>query len=30
MKELLVDKNRLKINVRIVHGKSVLQLQEIE
>lgn len=30
MKELLADKNRLKIDVRIVYGKSELQPQEIE
>jgi phosphatidylserine/phosphatidylglycerophosphate/cardiolipin synthase-like enzyme len=30
MKELLSDKNRLKIDVRIVYGKSELQPQEIE
>lgn len=30
MKELLGDKNRLKIDVRIVYGKSELQPQEIE
>lgn len=30
MKELLEDKNRLKIDVRIVYGKSELQPQEIE
>jgi phosphatidylserine/phosphatidylglycerophosphate/cardiolipin synthase-like enzyme len=30
MKELLTDKNRLKIDVRIVYGKSELQPQEIE
>lgn len=30
MKELLVDKNRLKIDVRIVYGKNELQPQEIE
>lgn len=29
-KELLADKNRLKIDVRIVYGKSELQPQEIE
>ena len=29
MKELLADKNRLKIDVRIVYGKSELQPQEI-
>jgi phosphatidylserine/phosphatidylglycerophosphate/cardiolipin synthase-like enzyme len=29
IKELLVDKNRLKIDVRIVYGKSELQPQEI-
>lgn len=29
MKELLADKNRLKIDVRIVYGKSELQLEEI-
>jgi len=29
MKELLADKNRLKIDVRIVYGKSELKLQEI-
>ena len=28
MKELLADKNRLKIDVRIVYGKSELQPQE--
>jgi hypothetical protein len=27
MKELLADKNRLKIDVRIVYGKSELQPQ---
>ena len=30
MKELLADKNRLKIDVRIVYGKSELQPHEIE
>ena len=30
IKELLVDKNRLKIDVRIVYGKSELQPAEIE
>lgn len=30
IKELLEDKNRLKIDVRIVYGKSELQPQEIE
>ena len=30
IKELLADKNRLKIDVRIVYGKSELQPQEIE
>lgn len=30
MKELLADKNRLKIDVRVVYGKSELQPQEIE
>lgn len=30
MKELLSDKNRLKIDVRIVYGKSELQPQEID
>jgi phosphatidylserine/phosphatidylglycerophosphate/cardiolipin synthase-like enzyme len=30
IKELLSDKNRLKIDVRIVYGKSELQPQEIE
>jgi hypothetical protein len=30
MKELLADKNRLKIDVRIVYGKSELQPQEID
>jgi len=30
MKELLADKNRLKIDVRIVYGKSELQPQETE
>ena len=30
MRELLADKNRLKIDVRIVYGKSELQPQEIE
>src|SRR5574343_1994047 len=30
MKELLADKNRLKIDVRIIYGKSELQPQEIE
>lgn len=30
MKELLADKNRLKIDVRIVYGKSELHPQEIE
>ena len=30
MKELLADKNRLKIDDRIVYGKSELQPQEIE
>lgn len=30
MKELLADKNRLKIDVRMVYGKSELQPQEIE
>ena len=30
MKELLADKNRLKIDVRIVYGKSDLQPQETE
>jgi len=30
MKELLADKNRVKIDVRIVYGKSELQPQEIE
>ncbi len=30
VKELLADKNRLKIDVRIVYGKSELQPQEIE
>jgi len=30
MKELLADKNRLKIDIRIVHGKSELQPQETE
>ena len=30
MKELLEDKNRLKIDVRVVYGKSELQPQEIE
>ena len=30
MKELLADKNRLKIDVRIVYGKSKLQPQERE
>ena len=30
MKELLADKNRLKIDVRIDYGKSELQPQEIE
>ncbi len=30
MKDLLADKNRLKIDVRIVYGKSELQPQEIE
>lgn len=30
IKELLTDKNRLKIDVRIVYGKSELQPQEIE
>jgi len=30
MKELLADKNRLKIDVRIVYGKSELQPREIE
>ncbi len=30
MKKLLADKNRLKIDVRIVYGKSELQPQEIE
>lgn len=30
MKELLADKNRLKIDVRIVYGKSKLQPQEVE
>jgi phosphatidylserine/phosphatidylglycerophosphate/cardiolipin synthase-like enzyme len=29
MKELLADKNRLKIDVRIVYGKSELQPEEI-
>ena len=29
IKELLTDKNRLKIDVRIVYGKSELQLEEI-
>lgn len=29
MKELLSDKNRMKIDVRIVYGKSELQLEEI-
>lgn len=29
MKELLSDKNRLKIDVRIVYGKSELQPEEI-
>lgn len=29
MKELLADKNRLKIDVRMVYGKSELQRQEI-
>ena len=30
MKELLSDKNRLKIDVRVVYGKSELQPQEID
>lgn len=30
MKELLADKNRLKIDVRVVYGKSELQPQEID
>lgn len=30
IKELLADKNRLKIDVRIVYGKSELQPQEID
>jgi len=30
MKELLADKNRLKIDVRIVYGKSELRPLEIE
>jgi phosphatidylserine/phosphatidylglycerophosphate/cardiolipin synthase-like enzyme len=30
MKELLADKNRLKIDVRVVYGKSELRPQEIE
>ena len=30
IKELLVDKDRLKIDVRIVYGKSELQPAEIE
>ena len=30
MKELLADKNRLKIDARIVYGKSELQPQETE
>ena len=30
MKELLADKNRLKIDVRIVYGKSEFRPQEIE
>lgn len=30
MKELLEDKNQLKIDVRIVYGKSELHPQEIE
>ena len=30
IKELLADKNRLKIDVRIVYGKSELQPQETE
>jgi hypothetical protein len=30
IKELLADKNRLKIDVRIVYGKSELQPQEMD
>ena len=30
IKELLADKNRLKIDVRIVYGKDKLQIDEIE
>lgn len=30
IKELLTDKNRLKIDVRIVYGKSELQPEEIK
>lgn len=30
MKEFLADKNQLKIDVRIVYGKSELQPQEIK
>lgn len=29
MRELLEDKNRLKIDIRIIYGKNELQLEEI-